>query len=41
MVLPLGPPDAQRLTVIDKTSSGESSFRQHIPVRFSELETVR
>ena len=41
MVLPLGPPDAQRLTVIDKTSSGETRFRQHIPVRFSELETVR
>jgi protein-L-isoaspartate(D-aspartate) O-methyltransferase len=41
MVLPLGPPDAQRLTIIDKTSAGEPGFRQHIPVRFSELETVR
>jgi protein-L-isoaspartate(D-aspartate) O-methyltransferase len=41
MVLPLGPPDAQRLTVIDKDAAGACQFRQHIPVRFSELETVR
>ena len=41
MVLPLGPPDAQRLTVIDKDAAGACHFRQHIPVRFSELETVR
>ena len=41
MVLPLGPPDAQRLTIVDKDASGECKFRRHIPVRFSELETVR
>jgi protein-L-isoaspartate(D-aspartate) O-methyltransferase len=41
MVLPLGPLDAQRLTIVDKTAAGECNFRQHIPVRFSELETVR
>ncbi|HEX2257226.1 MAG TPA: protein-L-isoaspartate(D-aspartate) O-methyltransferase [Afifellaceae bacterium] len=41
MVLPVGPADSQRLTVIDKEASGQFQFRKHIPVRFSELETVR
>ncbi len=41
MVLPLGAPDAQRLTVIDKDTFGKCHFQRHIPVRFSELETVR
>jgi protein-L-isoaspartate(D-aspartate) O-methyltransferase len=41
MVLPLGAPDAQRLTVVDKDEAGTCKFHQHIPVRFSELETVR
>lgn len=41
MVLPLGAPDAQRLTVVEKDSRGRCDFHQHIPVRFSELETVR
>ena len=41
MVLPLGVPDAQRLTVVDKDKGGTCRFHQHIPVRFSELETVR
>jgi len=41
MVLPLGAPESQRLTVVDKDSAGACAFHQHIPVRFSELETVR
>jgi protein-L-isoaspartate(D-aspartate) O-methyltransferase len=41
MVLPLGAPDAQRLTVIDKKTAGDCDYHRHIPVRFSELETVR
>jgi protein-L-isoaspartate(D-aspartate) O-methyltransferase len=41
MVLPMGSADAQRLTVVNKDSAGVCAFHQHIPVRFSELETVR
>jgi len=41
IVLPMGPPDAQRLTVIDKTGAGAVTTRPSIPVRFAELETVR
>jgi protein-L-isoaspartate(D-aspartate) O-methyltransferase len=41
MVLPLGAPDAQRLTVVEKDIRGRCEFQEHIPVRFSELETVR
>jgi protein-L-isoaspartate(D-aspartate) O-methyltransferase len=41
MVLPLGAADAQRLTVVEKDAAGQCQFHQHIPVRFSELETVR
>jgi len=40
MVMPLGPPDAQRLTVIDKNAGGRLTLRQSIPVRFSLLETI-
>lgn len=40
LVLPLGPPDAQRLAVIDKDASGDTRMRELIPVRFSELETL-
>lgn len=40
LVLPLGPPDAQRLAVIDKDTSGDTRMRELIPVRFSELETL-
>jgi protein-L-isoaspartate(D-aspartate) O-methyltransferase len=39
LVLPLGPAEAQVLTVIEKTQSGTSS-RELIPVRFGQLETV-
>ena len=41
MVLPLGPAEAQRLTVIDKRLTGSPEVRKLVPVRFSELETVR
>ena len=40
LVLPLGPADAQRLTVIDKDAVGQTRTRDLIPVRFSLLETV-
>ena len=40
LVLPLGPADDQRLTVIDKDAVGQTRTRDLIPVRFSLLETV-
>ena len=40
MVLPLGPPEAQKLTVLDKDAGGKVAQRELIPVRFSQLETV-
>jgi protein-L-isoaspartate(D-aspartate) O-methyltransferase len=40
LVLPLGPAEGQRLTVIDKGGDGRTSVREVIPVRFSRLETV-
>jgi protein-L-isoaspartate(D-aspartate) O-methyltransferase len=40
LVMPLGPEEAQLLTVIDKTESGQIRARDIIPVRFSRLETV-
>jgi protein-L-isoaspartate(D-aspartate) O-methyltransferase len=40
MVLPLGPPDSQRLAVIDKNAAGRITTRESIPVRFSLLETI-
>jgi protein-L-isoaspartate(D-aspartate) O-methyltransferase len=40
MVLPLGPPEAQRLVVIDKNEAGRITMREGIPVRFSLLETI-
>jgi len=40
MVLPLGPDDAQLLTVIDKDAAGQARARALIPVRFSRLETL-
>jgi protein-L-isoaspartate(D-aspartate) O-methyltransferase len=40
MVLPLGPAEGQRLTVIDKGADGRTHVREVIPVRFSRLETV-
>jgi protein-L-isoaspartate(D-aspartate) O-methyltransferase len=41
MVLPMGPPAVQGLTVVDKDAAGRIGIRQLIPVRFSPLETVQ
>ena len=40
LVLPVGPGDAQRLTVVDKDADGHTRIREVIPVLFSRLETV-
>ena len=40
LVLPLGPAEEQRLTVIGKGGDGRTSVREVIPVLFSRLETV-
>lgn len=40
MVLPVGPADDQRLTVISKDTAGEIHAREVIPVKFSSLETI-
>ena len=40
MVLPLGPAEAQVLTVVDKPPDGGIRRRELIPVRFSQLETL-
>ncbi len=41
MVLPLGPPDDQRLVVVAKDPEGRVTTRAVMPVRFAELEVVR
>jgi protein-L-isoaspartate(D-aspartate) O-methyltransferase len=41
MVLPMGPPAVQRLTVVDKDAAGRVEIRKSIPVRFTPLETVQ
>ena len=40
LVMPVGPTEAQRLTVIDKSAAGAIESRELIPVRFSRLETA-
>ena len=40
LVMPLGPAEAQRLTVIDKDAAGRTRTRAVLPVRFGRLETV-
>jgi protein-L-isoaspartate(D-aspartate) O-methyltransferase len=40
MVLPLGPAEGQRLTVVDKEADGDTRVRELIPVLFSRLETI-
>jgi protein-L-isoaspartate O-methyltransferase len=40
MVLPVGPAEDQRLTVLDKDGAGTIHAHEVIPVRFSGLETV-
>ena len=41
MVLPIGPSGDQRLSVVEKDASGGIDVRALMPVRFSQLETVR
>lgn len=40
LVMPLGPAEAQSLTVVDKTPAGHTHTRAVLPVRFGRLETV-
>ncbi len=40
MVLPMGPDQAQVLTVVHKDADGQLRVREIIPVRFTRLETV-
>ena len=40
LVMPLGPEEAQLLTVVTKNAGGRTESRPVIPVRFSRLETV-
>ena len=40
LVMPLGPSEAQRLTVVDKDATGRVASRKLIAVRFSQLETM-
>ena len=40
LVMPVGPEDAQSLTVFDKDADGEVRTRVIMPVRFSRLETA-
>jgi protein-L-isoaspartate(D-aspartate) O-methyltransferase len=41
LVLPMGPAESQRMTVVERDAAGEATIRKLIPVRFAELETVR
>ncbi len=40
MVLPVGPAEAQALTVVEKATDGTISQQEVIPVRFTELEVA-
>jgi len=40
LVMPLGPEEAQLLTVVDKLADGRTETRDVMPVRFGRLETV-
>ncbi|MBR0672571.1 protein-L-isoaspartate(D-aspartate) O-methyltransferase [Neoroseomonas soli] len=40
IVLPMGPPDEQRLVVLEKREAGAPGKTESIPVRFGLLETV-
>jgi protein-L-isoaspartate(D-aspartate) O-methyltransferase len=39
MVMPIGPPEAQRLALVRKLSGGRIEVREVLPVRFTQLET--
>ncbi len=40
MVLPIGPPDSQKLTVVEKDANNRTHIRDLMPVRFTGLETI-
>ncbi len=40
LVMPVGPEEMQRLTVIEKDANGQTRVRELLPVRFGRLETV-
>jgi protein-L-isoaspartate(D-aspartate) O-methyltransferase len=40
LVMPLGPEEMQRLTIIEKDGDGQTRVQELLPVRFSRLETV-
>jgi protein-L-isoaspartate(D-aspartate) O-methyltransferase len=40
LVMPIGPEEAQRLTVVDKDAQGSVTSRSLLPVRFARLETM-
>ena len=40
LVMPLGPEEMQRLTIIEKDGDGQTRVQELLPVRFSHLETV-
>jgi protein-L-isoaspartate(D-aspartate) O-methyltransferase len=39
MVIPIGPAEAQRLTLVSKDPGGKIELREVLPVRFTQLET--
>jgi hypothetical protein len=41
MVLPTGPAQEQKLTVVEKDSAGRTHLRELMSVRFGLLKTVR
>jgi protein-L-isoaspartate(D-aspartate) O-methyltransferase len=41
LVIPIGPPEAQILTLVTENPGGEIEFREILPVRFTQLETGR
>jgi protein-L-isoaspartate(D-aspartate) O-methyltransferase len=40
LVMPLGPEEMQRLTVVEKDVDGQTRIQELLPVRFSRLETI-
>jgi protein-L-isoaspartate(D-aspartate) O-methyltransferase len=40
LVMPLGPEEIQRLTVVEKDATGKTRVQELLPVRFSRLETI-
>jgi protein-L-isoaspartate(D-aspartate) O-methyltransferase len=40
LVMPLGPDEIQRLTVVEKDASGQTRVQELLPVRFGRLETI-